>query len=875
MFMEQKIQNKLKDITIEGNYIGGDQYTILLYREEERKFVVTHHANIKPVYYFTGRETELNDLRQKIESKQKSVLVSGMGGIGKTHICRKLFGEYEMMGRSGSFQYIGYIEYNGDIGSSLQECLHYKKQERLEANQEAAWKELEYLASDGKLLLFIDNVNKTIKEDPGLERLNGIPGAIILTSRRTSFQKEFEPYRIGFLSMEQCKEIYKKIRFENSVKKITLEKTADLEYIIEKLAARHTITVEFLAHLAKTKSWSTERLRRELEEKGFLLEYRDEEDELVNIQKSYETLYDMSGLTEAEQNILEAFSIFPYIPLSAEICNQWLLEDAGANEEDDIIMGLYRKGWLQFDIEQESYALHPVFALFIYKKCRPVLEKHQGLIESCKMSLQIPKSGSAVKCQKYIPFVENMIEKIEMREEMKKAGLMAGLAYLLQYIAEYKRAEKLYEKILRIKVEILGEKHPDTIVSSNDLAEIYETQGEYKKAKELYKKNLQIIRKMLIENHLNEIEQCNGLTEIYEKHGEYKTAEESFWKSLFYIVEKMPEEKYLYTVTSYNLVEMYDKWRNYKKVEELFWKNLLYVMKHIVGEESLSIAEVYHNLARVYERQREYRKAEKLYRKSLRIIKRKLGEEHLSIVESYRNLARVYERQEECKKAEELYEKSLWIMEKILGEEHPYTAISYDNLARVYEKQEKYRKAEELYEKSLLIREKVWGNKHLYTAISYGNLARIYHKQGKYKKAEELYKKSLLVRKKLLGEKYSSTAKSYYNLAGVYQEQGKYKKAEELYEKSLWIMEKILGKKHVSTAKSYHNLAGVYFSQKNYKCALEYFVKAYMIFINNLGSKHPYTKISCKNMKITYARWNPDGSFEQWLKEQMEKLEYD
>ena len=135
MFMEQKIQNKLKDITIEGNYIGGDQYTILLYREEERKFVVTHHANIKPVYYFTGRETELNDLRQKIESKQKSVLVSGMGGIGKTHICRKLFGEYEMMGRSGSFQYIGYIEYNGDIGSSLQECLHYKKQERLEANQ--------------------------------------------------------------------------------------------------------------------------------------------------------------------------------------------------------------------------------------------------------------------------------------------------------------------------------------------------------------------------------------------------------------------------------------------------------------------------------------------------------------------------------------------------------------------------------------------------------------------------------------------------------------------------------------------------------------------------------------------------------------------
>ena len=92
--MEQKIQNKLDDVGIERDYIAGNQTNnyISLYREEERKFVVTHHANIKPVYYFTGRETELNDLRQKIESRQKSVLVSGMGEIGKTHICRKLFG---------------------------------------------------------------------------------------------------------------------------------------------------------------------------------------------------------------------------------------------------------------------------------------------------------------------------------------------------------------------------------------------------------------------------------------------------------------------------------------------------------------------------------------------------------------------------------------------------------------------------------------------------------------------------------------------------------------------------------------------------------------------------------------------------------------
>ena len=106
------------------------------------------------------------------------------------------------------------------MGSSLQKCLKFKQQDSPEQKLEAAWRELEYLASNGKLLLFVDNVNALIGSDSGLERLKHIPGAIILTSRRTSFSKEFEPYRIGFLSTEQCKKIYERIRFGGSEKKI-------------------------------------------------------------------------------------------------------------------------------------------------------------------------------------------------------------------------------------------------------------------------------------------------------------------------------------------------------------------------------------------------------------------------------------------------------------------------------------------------------------------------------------------------------------------------------------------------------------------------------------------------------------------------------
>ena len=546
------------------DYIGGNQtnnYYTSMFREEEREFIVTHNTNIKPVSYFTGRETELDELRQRIEKKRKSVLVSGMGGIGKTHICRKLFEEYSNQhaeGGNGLFRHIGYIEYDGDMDNSIQRCLKYKKQESPEMNREAAWRELEYLASDGKLLLFVDNVNKLIREDGGLDRLRTIPGAVILTSRQAAISDEFEVYRIGFLCIDECRELYERIRFEDSGGRVMPEDVQDLEYVIEKLAGRHTITVELLAHMARTKLWTVKRLREELEKKGFRLQFR-KNGEVIDIQKSYEVLYDMSRLTEAEQNILEAFSVFPYIALAAETCNEWLLADAGVNEDDDILIELYQKGWLQFDPSQESYSMHPVFAQFIYEKVKPSAEMHPVLMEECQKRLKIPEYGSALECQKFIPFAENMIVKLGIGRDIKQVRFIFDTAYLLYYVAEYEKAGKLYEKSLRISERVLGEEHPDTATSYNNLAGLYERQGEYEKAEELYEKSLRIRERVLGEEHPDTAASYNNLAGVYLRQGVSKKMLAYYLKAFKVFCSQLGLE-HPNTQTVYNNIKMvYDK----------------------------------------------------------------------------------------------------------------------------------------------------------------------------------------------------------------------------------------------------------------------------------------------------------------------------
>ncbi len=686
--MGPEVANRNKDSTFYGDYVGRDNITvnIVMFQESEREFVVTHNANIKPVAYFTGRETELQDLRQRIAEGRKSVLVSGMGGIGKTHICRKLFEEYlreHTEEQNGPFRYIGYIEYDRDMDSSLQNCLKFKQQENPEYNSEAAWRELEHLASNGELLLFFDNVNVSIGEDEGLKRLMSIPGAIVLTSRRREFSKEFEPYRIGFLSTEKCRELYEKIRFETSRKTVTEKEVPVLEYIIDTLAARHTITVEFLAHLAKTKHWTVQKLRDKLEEKSFRLEYRDEEDKLVNIQGSYEILYDMSSLTETERSILEAFSIFPYIPLSAATCSEWLFADAGVSEEEDILTGLYQKGWLQFDEEQDSYALHPVFARFIYDKCKPQLGNHLELIEACRKRLDVLKSSSLSECQKYIPFAESMIIKLDMENNVVQAKFISALIFLLYYVAEYKKAEALCEKSLRIQERILGEEHPDTAETYNNLAFLYKVQGEYEKAKTLYEKSLRIREKVFGEEHSD-------------------------------------------TAVSYNnLAGVYMAQREYEKAEALCEKSLR-IRERVLGEENPNTATGYNNLAFVYMTQGKYTEAKALYEKCLRILEKVLGEEHLYTATTYHNLAEIYMAQEGYGKAKELYEKCLRIRKKILGEEHPDTAASYNGLAFVNETQGEYQKAVMSYFKAYSILLTMVGADHPKTCTALKNMKRVY-----------------------------------------------------------------------------------------------------------------------------------------------------
>ena len=86
-------------------------------------------------------------------------------------------------------------------------------------------------------------------------------------------------------------------------------------------------------------------------------------------------------------------------------------------------------------------------------------------------------------------------------------------------------AEPLYEQALQLRRDVLGETHPSTLVSLNNLAGLYESQGRYGEAEPLYEQALQLRRDVLGETHPSTLVSLNNLAGLYESQGRYGEAE--------------------------------------------------------------------------------------------------------------------------------------------------------------------------------------------------------------------------------------------------------------------------------------------------------------------------------------------------------------
>jgi CHAT domain-containing protein/tetratricopeptide (TPR) repeat protein len=237
--------------------------------------------------------------------------------------------------------------------------------------------------------------------------------------------------------------------------------------------------------------------------------------------------------------------------------------------------------------------------------------------------------------------------------------------------------------------QALGEQHPHTATSYNNVAANLNSQGKYAEAGPLFQKALDICRKALGEEHPDTARSYNNLAGNLDNQGKY--------------AEAGP-----------------------------LYKKALDIRRKVLGEEHPDTAVSYNNIAANLQSQGQYAEAGPLYQKALDIRRNVLGEEHPDTAVSYNNIAANLDDQGKYAEAGPLYQRALDIKRKAQGEEHPETARSYNNLALNLGDQEKYAEAGPLHQKALLICRKALGEEHPQTALYHSSVAANLNAQGKY-----------------------------------------------------------------------------------------------------------------------------------------------
>ncbi|MGD2086647.1 MAG: toll/interleukin-1 receptor domain-containing protein [Candidatus Aminicenantes bacterium] len=605
-----------------------------------------------------GREEDLQMLDERIKETDRLLLVNGLGGIGKTEVCKRFFMEHYK-----EFAFAGWINYISSIKESMVNNINTKmiKVSEKDTLDERFNKIMDFMKNlEGDVLLVIDNIEDP--EDEHLDTLTALPVNFKVIANSRLHIEGVEVYTLDFLTPDCCKTLfyhyYKGEREDEFVEKI-----------VERCGL-HTLTVELLARTAYNAAMPIKTLYETLEGKGFNLNdvIGDKVHTFWRNEKKRKRFFDhllkifpLSEVTGAELNILVNLSVLPAIYIPITDFSEWMkLEDKEA------INTLVRKGWLRKD--RYNIFMHQVIQEVIRYKTKPDAEKCENLIISLAWKLDLEPGDNPINKKEFVIFADSLVQHIDENDE-ELAKLANNLGEIFRHMGQLEQALEFLKKAMEIREILLDKQHPDLAESYNNLSLIYRDSGQLEQALKFLKKAIKILKKAQGKDRSYLGFAYNNLSLIYQDLSQLEQALE-FQKKAIKICEK-------------NL----DKYHPH-------------------------LASFYNNLSTIYKDLVQLEPALEFQKKAVKICEKTLDKYHPNLARSYNNLSTIYKDLGQLEQAFEFQKKALDIRENVLDKQHPDLATSYHNLSTIYFAMEDYGSAKNYAEQAVTIFQNLFSKGH-------------------------------------------------------------------------------------------------------------------------------------------------------------------
>ena len=329
--------------------------------------------------YFVGREKEIQEIYEELQNN--SVLfISGIGGIGKTELAKKVISEYR-----DEFDTVAFAYYQESIEHTICQEILINNMSIEEEEKESDYFErvLDVLrrTTTEKDLILLDNFD--VERDDDLEQLLDIPCKILVTTRNRNI-KDWNYNEVKIDRMNDEDELWSLFKTYNDNE---YDKT-ETNFIskIMSFADGHTMTVELISKYLRDSGLHPSSLyKRFLEKSGItntddsliINQRKDHRMNSESVNKHLSILFDVFDFDNVSKEVMRSISLFAGIRINrGRFENMCRIENI--SEQIDMLIS---KGWIEFNEITEKISLHQVIQDLIYTKLNPTTKNCFSIAE--------------------------------------------------------------------------------------------------------------------------------------------------------------------------------------------------------------------------------------------------------------------------------------------------------------------------------------------------------------------------------------------------------------------------------------------------------------------------------------------------------------
>lgn len=392
------------------------------------------------------------------------------------------------------------------------------------------------------------------------------------------------------------------------------------------------------------------------------------------------------------------------------------------------------------------------------------------------------------------------------------AVLMRKIADKATEDGNFSLAEQYYTLTINLQDSLLGNAHPDYILSLQHLTDLYLAQNNYAAAADQLNNILQLQQYTLGENAPEVAVTWGKMGIVCDEIGNSALAQQCFDSCMQILQDNQ---------------QVYD----------------------------LQFAAVLNDMALVLSKQGKFTDALLLYDRALQVVQAQQGTSHSNYAMVLGNKSVIYEALGDYQHQEQCLLTAIDILSATSDNPTGY-ALNLNNLGTLYLRVGNHSKSEQSFLKALNIQQQTLGEQHVDYAHTLSNLGSLYFGLARYEDAERVLAQARNIYRANGAESNIGYTSVLNSLGLVYSKTDNMTGYVECVQEALGIQQKTIGTNHPMYASSLINLAAAYARMGNFTEAEQSFLQAIDIQLNTIGTNHPDYISSLVNLGVLYANQN-------------------